>query len=143
MHYRRFRLYGDPLKIKERTPESLSRRIRSRLTLPTDPVRLAYIAGIIDGEGNIGANGEQGKGYKRVVCVANTNTDLMMWLSQFGGSVTPKRGGLASKKQCYVWRITAAEEIRELLLAVRPYLIVKRVACDETLAWVGESRFAA
>lgn len=37
MHYDRFRLYGDPLKDKERTPESLSRRIPSRLRLPTDP----------------------------------------------------------------------------------------------------------
>lgn len=93
-------------------------------------VELAYVAGIVDGEGCITVT--QGSmcndGHKRhdlFVCVWNNNKELINWLqSQMGGSSYGRNQG-GNRKDNYCWRLTSKKALRFLLL-LYPYLRVKK-----------------
>jgi hypothetical protein len=100
---------------------------------------LAYLAGIIDGEGTIRAFVAGGRN-RVLVQVANTSEDLIHWLEQFGGksywdSCNPKR---RRHKPCAAWRVTRALDCFRLLSALRPYLRIKRAAADKAVACLQE-----
>jgi hypothetical protein len=95
------------------------------------PMELAYLAGIIDGEGYIGIDscykrkGRQSTHQLRVG-VVNTSPELIMWLKEtFGGSWSKREKPMSEKhSQCYQWRAEAkiAENILRLVV---PFLIIK------------------
>lgn len=94
--------------------------------------KLAYLAGIIDGEGTITlAKQSNGYGARRVeVSVANTDKGLMDWLqAEFGGSVRQRRGRADHYKKLYDWRVRD-RRARELLRECVPYLKVKKPRAD-------------
>lgn len=100
-------------------------------------IELAYMAGIVDGEGSIGivgsfakyrvASGE--KKYQRYsvrVTVYNTKVELLEWIKQrFGGSWTPVSRKNYAHAPYYAWYVghTKAAELANLLM---PYLVIKR-----------------
>lgn len=96
------------------------------------PEILAYLAGIIDGEGTIflQIDTRNNKNYRTwSVSVANTDKTLIDWLqSNFGGKVNswandrPRFG----KKQLWRWYLGRKERILPLLSDILPYLIIKR-----------------
>jgi hypothetical protein len=100
---------------------------------------LAYMAGIIDGEGSIcifetyGKNKRYGtySRTKAIVTVANTSEDLMRWINtNFGGAmwrVKRRRGedGSGRWKVCYHWEL-GHTKASDLLLMLLPYLVVKK-----------------
>jgi hypothetical protein len=106
----------------------------------------AYTAGIIDGEGciqikRIRAN--NGKTYHGLaVAVTNTDRSLLEWLAATWNavSVTPNpTSGIRDKPQWIVrWHGSVA---RELLEAIRPYLIVKRRQADLAISFHSELIF--
>lgn len=99
----------------------------------TETEKLAYLAGIIDGEGTITINSSmQHKRktiqYKPRVVVSNTEKSLLNWLQEeFGGSVTfytsPKK---ATHRERYLWRVISLQHIKELLSGCLPFLIIKK-----------------
>ncbi len=104
---------------------------------------LAYTAGIIDGEGCITlANyagvykGQRSKSvkYRIYVMVTNTNISLIDFLKiNFGGSVSV----LAPRGKCkpaWNWHISS-KKAAELLLALRPYLLLKIPQAELALAF--------
>lgn len=99
------------------------RFLKSRLMLPSDPVEIGYLAGIIDGEGCIHRNGN---GWN--VDVANNNLALHAWLLSIGGSITD-RGG-----KCLHWRVLSSADVLDLLELVEPYLMVKREQAQRAIA---------
>lgn len=106
---RRIQQFG-PFRRYERQPAAV--------TIPTG-ADLAYLAGIIDGEGSI--RFREGRPF---VAVYNTNTDLMDWLFRKtgrAGKVTDRRGRLP----CYTWQVAGANDLLALCQALRPYLVVK------------------
>jgi hypothetical protein len=91
---------------------------------------LAYLAGLLDGEGTLGVYGRTEKGRREyvVACVvANTSTTLMEWLvTKFGGSYKARKQTNKGWKVCYGWSIHDRRKIADLLPHVLPYLVIKK-----------------
>ena len=91
---------------------------------------LAYIAGIVDGEGYIGISADHRKRnpnrpcWRLRVTVTNTNEWLMQFLKfSFGGIIDLKRS--SSLKPCYNWTLCRSNAA-EFLKLILPYLRLKR-----------------
>jgi hypothetical protein len=119
-----------------------SRRRMKPIYIPSSQ-KLAYIAGIIDGDGSIDFIINKKRRREKVaprIRVANTDTKLIRWLEkEIGGYV----GGVTvvgKNKPCYQWLITGEQNIKSLLHAILPYLIIKRENVDEILNFYQEKR---
>ena len=96
---------------------------------------LAYIAGIVDGEGYIGAeqiNPGKSGGYQRRmrwhirVGVGITDKEVVDYLKdKLGGSVHVRNRQSDRWKTCYYWRVTAGNA-KQVLLSLMPYLKIKK-----------------
>lgn len=88
-------------------------------------LEIAYLAGIIDGEGCIFIHRRRDRtsGFEPGLTITNTNPVLIDWLvSNLGGSVTIyKRDGL---KDRYTWSMHGRKAV-ELASIVLPYLKIK------------------
>lgn len=96
---------------------------------------LAYLAGIIDGEGciyigNHSSNKETGdKYYQTIIKVTSTDKILIDWLIEhfdgLQGNFTQKQHAKNSRRPAYFWQISGERltHICELLL---PYVVIKR-----------------
>jgi hypothetical protein len=94
--------------------------------------KLAYLAGIIDGEGCIAIRKSKRTGtckstrYAAAVTVGNTSRHLIEQLvGTFGVGCVTYRYPTKTKRACYLWSLPS-RGAREVLRAVQPYLIVKR-----------------
>ena len=95
----------------------------------TTQEKIAYLAGIIDGEGHIGVYKTMGRinmRYRVRVGVSNTNDKLLEWLmSEFGGFYKSKKVYKSNHKVSYFWQL-ADNDADYLLEMVLPYLIIKK-----------------
>lgn len=102
----------------------------------------AYVAGVIDGEGYIGVAKTKQTGsmrstrYAGVLIVGNTSRRLIQELvAVFGiGSISYRRGS-ERKKGFFLWAIQS-RNARDVLVRVRPYLVVKRAQADLVIEFV-------
>ena len=102
----------------------------------------AYVAGVVDGEGYIGVAKTKGTGsmrstrYAGVLIVGNTSRPSIEELvSVHGiGSVSYRRGGERTKG-FYLWAIQS-RSARDVLVRIRPYLVVKRAQADLVIEFV-------
>lgn len=102
-------------------------------------VELAYLAGIIDGEGsiyigNFSSNPKTGTlHYQTNMEVTNTDERLITWLKNtFGGrscSYTAKQTPRNSRKAVYRWIVTG-KLLTHLCEQIKPYLIIKIQQCE-------------
>src|SRR5574338_180211 len=102
-------------------------------------VQLAYLAGIIDGEGsiyigNFSSNPKTGaKYYQTNMEVTNSEKPLLDWLQNtFGGIVneyTEKQTPKNSRKKYWRW-IATGDRLTHLCELIYPYLICKRRQCE-------------
>lgn len=97
---------------------------------------IAYLAGIIDGEGSIGFYvGRRTPGGNLTVQVTSTCLELLEWIcSESGGSVVnqPRWQSLGSKP-CYSWA-ASGERAAIILASVLPYLIIKHDHASKLIA---------
>ena len=105
---------------------------------------LAYVAGIIDGEGWIRIhnrkikNGNQN--YALQVGVGMTNECLINWLKFcFGGSVL-QRNQIGNRKTRYDWAL-ATKQAGDFLKLVLPYLKIKRPQAELALKFQSRRRY--
>jgi len=90
--------------------------------------KLAYLAGIVDGEGSIMIKKEKKKYYSLHIQVNNTNYGLIEWLyTNFGGymnrcSIEPRKEG---HKLVYGWYVSR-RKAGAILEKIYPYLVCKR-----------------
>ena len=110
---------------KQLTISELEEKIRS-----ISPIDLAYIAGIVDGEGYIGLiNQESGK--RRIalrLTVVMNNHAVMRWLCKTTGLGALKREPRhirGNRQESYRWQVTC-RQAAHLLMALYPFLKVKR-----------------
>lgn len=103
--------------------------------------RLAYIAGVIDGEGTVSVR--LNNGYMAAyVSVSNTSQELIEYLSQsFAGSTGTYNSSNEPKyySQIYRWGINKVQDIQSFLRLVQPYLVVKRLHAELTLKFIQAS----
>lgn len=98
-------------------------------------IELAYMAGIIDGEGsiyigNFSCNPKTGTPYYQTnIEITNTDIGLIDWISEvFGGRrtlYTAKQTPKNSRRAVHRW-IISGEQMTQLCHALLPYLIIKK-----------------
>lgn len=86
---------------------------------------IAYLAGILDGEGSFSVVHTRGSGYANVIQVTVTHKPLIDWLYQTFGGHTTSQPSIGNREATYYWRLAAKPAIRKLLPFVIPYLKVK------------------
>lgn len=118
-------------------------RERYEVTIPTDPIDLAYAAGIIDGEGCIFARAslrsDNTFSTMLQVQVAMCSASVIKWLrDHFGGRLytdVPKSTRIQCKRR-YVWQV-CGKRVGELLPSLIPYLIEKRQRAELAVELAG------
>lgn len=118
-----------------------------------DKSKLAYLAAMLDGEGYFcisrtmiyDRNKNPYPAFDLQIGIANTSTKLMKWLvSNFGQSYRPlsHRTNTFAKKVCYQWRMERRENQELLILAVLPYLVIKKDQAKTALRYIRLPRVA-
>jgi len=94
-----------------------------------DKIKLAYLAGIIDGEGSfcIGQDSRHKKSFNPRLQISNTDQNLINWLStNFKGliySYTSLKNPHWKKR--FQW-IAQKKEILDICIKIYPYLVIKK-----------------
>lgn len=114
---------------------------------------LAYMAGIMDGEGSFSISkvtlrtvaGNPYFGYDCKIMVGNTSEVLIKWIAErFGGvyrvsvshvSKLARQWGQSQCKPCYRWTCEGYRNQELFLLAIIPYLVIKREQAKVALEW--------
>lgn len=103
-----------------------------KLTVPAEPTVLAYLAGLLDGEGNISS--QEGKWW---VAITNSYRPVIDWLLTFGGKDRAMKRYKPAHSPCWHWRIHAQQDVLAFLEAVAPYMIIKRDLAECVIAEIG------
>ena len=100
--------------------------------------KLAYLAGIVDGEGSLllwmnKSSTDRGQ-FNLRVNVTSTDKCLVDWIFQnFGGSIyecnSPSRKSKPNWKKQYLWQINRPEML-QFLKDIYPFLIIKKERCE-------------
>lgn len=105
-----------------------------------------YLAGLIDGEGcfalwkyyNSKTTNWQ---YSFRLCVTNTDLTLMKWLIQHvGGRYYGKYAETDKHKARYEWRPSGKNNHEKIVLAILPYLVIKRQQAEVFLRFLRAER---
>jgi hypothetical protein len=101
---------------------------------------LAYIAGVIDGEGTIGIYRQRSTRYQMKVCISNSSWDLLEWIRErVGGPLVLI--AKATPKHREGWQLVVSQyQATPLLLGCREYLQVKGAQADLALGYMDEYR---
>ena len=99
---------------------------------PLTNTDLAYLAGIIDGEGSIGiyARAKGSSNYFLKLMIANTSEPLIKWIrTRFGGATVFTRYDNPAHRP--TWNITIYQQhVADVLRACRPYMVAKADQAD-------------
>ncbi len=101
--------------------------------------KIAYLAGLIDGEGYVETRYELDRrrknNYMRVrITVFNTFYPMIEWIqNNFGGSIGKISPKSPKHKTLFKWSISNKNKIRYLLPLLLPYLTVKEKKAEEIL----------
>ncbi len=88
-------------------------------------LKLAYTAGLIDGEGSILLNLDS-KNANRVPVVSLTNTSKPMidfLYTNFGGTVTNQKTYKLHHKKSWIWRLRNKGQVLSFLTQITPYML--------------------
>ncbi len=114
----------------------------SRVRMPKKSTDLAYLAGILDGEGSIVLRkNAQGRQYV-VVAIYNNDRGLIDWLAEIGGYLTTVQPRGISKAVGYMWKIQSNQDVLPFLQALLPYMRIKRQKAEGAIniaaEWLAE-----
>jgi AcrR family transcriptional regulator len=107
---------------------------QKRVWIPKEKWKLAYLAGLIDGEGSVYWSYCQGRLIPNIK-VANTDKKMIDWIIEnFGGRVNDRdRTRPRHWKKIYHWCVSSLSGCYLILLSVSPYLITKKEKAEELL----------
>ncbi|MGH2490440.1 MAG: LAGLIDADG family homing endonuclease, partial [Candidatus Limnocylindria bacterium] len=115
-----------------------------RLIYELSATTLAYLAGVIDGEGCIAIRRTKRSGsmkstrYAAVITVGNTSRGLIESLrAAFSAGCVTYRYPTKTKRGAYLWNVQS-HVARDVLRAVYPYLIVKREQATVLMEFVDD-----
>lgn len=102
---------------------------------------LAYLAGIVDGEGYLTVHRHKNCSYSTTLGVTNTDVRMIHWLHQhFGGSSGPTSRRKENPrfkpnwKPSWAWRATSSD-LDLILRSLIPYLVVKKRQAELVIAY--------
>ena len=101
---------------------------------------MAYIAGLIDGDGSISLIREKrASGFKYYPCIQLSNVfeDMVSFLYQtFGGCKKIKSRQFHCKKDQFVWNVRGLDSCKNVLEKILPYLVLKQKQGQRLLKFV-------
>ena len=100
--------------------------------------QLAYIAGIVDGEGCFNLTGGVGKrGYARIsIGMGDIHCITLLYTKTGMGNVNTQKYLTKQIKTVYLWVLSNRLEIYTFIKAIYPYLITKRKQADVMLNYI-------
>lgn len=101
---------------------------------------LAYIAGLLDGEGSCGFHGfTKNHTPSPIVSICNTYLGAIQFVQDKVqiGYIRPDKRRIENRKQGYTWAIASYEPVLLFLKAVMPYLIIKRWKAELMVRYCG------
>jgi hypothetical protein len=105
-----------------------------RITIPEEATALAYLAGLIDGEGTIYSRRGKNGFTEHRISIINTDEELMRWLvAVIGGNVSWRCHARLGRKPVAAWTVSRKADTQAFLTAVRPYLRIKTAQADTAL----------
>lgn len=116
--------YEDWLANRE-VPETKTRKWNAAsFRLPDEQDERAYLGGLIDGEGSITRSDPKNGRWQ--IKILMTDKEIIDWLhANIGGTVSSYLAKNRTKRS-YHWYLNRQPDVREFLLAVRPYLKIHR-----------------
>jgi hypothetical protein len=121
--------------------DSRERKYRD-YTLNIRKEELAYIAGMIDGEGCLRIyNPTNNDGYNRksqtILTIANTNKEVLEWIKNKldCGNIYVREHNNPKWKPVYNLRIASRLQIIKILKKIKPYIIIKKEKLKELLEY--------
>lgn len=94
-----------------------------------------YCAGFFDGEGSVYAAIRKGKNPTIVVCISNTNLEVLeAHKDTYGGSIAKRKNIKPRHKQQWQW-VLAAKMARPFLILIHPFLIIKKDVVEEAIKY--------
>ena len=107
-------------------------------------IDLAYLAGILDGEGSICITRTKPKGlykhsrYTLAINITNTNEWLIRWIDfNFKGTINRTR--LPSRRDCWRWQVHSSKAV-EFLRLLLPYLKIKKPQAELALMFLARRK---
>ena len=105
----------------------------------------AYIAGIIDGEGCItlcsGKTVNDKETYRPMITVETTSYNLQQYLVKMTGQGAIRRVAQeGNHKDRYLWCLAGKTVIRDFLLEIEPYLIIKKKHAEVMLDFLSDDK---
>jgi len=98
---------------------------------------MAYLAGIVDTEGAIGIRDNHGEAFSAYVMINSTTEALIKWLaSLFEGKVYKHEYLVETYRDNHLWRLYGKQNIENFILAILPYLVVKKEVANIVLQFV-------
>ena len=102
---------------------------------------VAYIAGLLDGEGCIGIYSYKNGCKKANLQICNTYKPVIEWIhnKMACGSIharSKKATGFKSNKQCYNWSVMSQQQILEVLKELEPFLQIKKEKAIEIIGFI-------
>jgi hypothetical protein len=97
----------------------------------------AYLAGLIDGEGCIKLYPQMNPPCQ--ITIANNNKKVLDWVKDkldCGNVYIHKLPPERKHKTQYQWRVASREQIKKILKAIKPYLIIKDDQADRMLYYI-------
>ena len=89
-------------------------------------VELAYLAGIVDGEGTVTMSRSGTRTYRPAVNVDSTDRELIEWIHErCGGMIIEKKTYKSHHRQSYIWRLRNFAAV-EMLAAILPFMVIER-----------------
>jgi len=112
--------------------------------IPKDKTKLAYFAGLVDGEGYISlCKQSDGKYLTPYLAITNTSENLMEWLEKnfakhhykihVKRQTTLPSGKKITQKHELVWLTNRTTDVYVLLKAILPFLVIKRKQAEKVL----------
>jgi hypothetical protein len=116
---------------------------RSKDYIPTEyrPVDLAYMAGVVDGEGCFflcklpkkEGDGYKTEHYRGLLKIDNTDIRLLDWIDKvFSGTSSARCRSTSSRKferEIFTWTATG-DRLLDLCEQILPYLVIKKEQCE-------------
>lgn len=103
---------------------------------PEEKEMMAYIAGLIDGDGHIGIR-KMGEGLRPLIQVHNSNKQMPEYLKKiFGGCVAfdkPKKSG---NRVVWKWMIQGSEGCKHCIEKIMQHLVLKKDSAIELLEFI-------
>ena len=119
--------------MKGRT-DTINHILKEEIKIPREKTKLAYMAGLLDGEGCLRIDERKNRGRRITVSVSNTDMKMINWMKEnFGGNIYEDNNAKYGWKACYQLQIRKTKDIYKLLKAVSPYLITKKEKAKELI----------